>query len=82
MVGADETTELWWPAHLLGLPMLMDPHPSQQHVGLQHAVYQLQQEVSRHKARLKPTLPKKSEWMGRNQVPKYLGQLLHLWPQR
>ena len=24
---------------LLGLPMLMDPHPSQQHLGLQQAVW-------------------------------------------
>ena len=35
--------------------MLMDPHPSQQ-----HAVWQLQQEVTRLKARFKPTSPKKS----------------------
>ena len=41
--------------------MLMDPHPSQQHAGLHHAVRQLQQEVTRPKTRFKPTLPKKSE---------------------
>ena len=35
--------------------MLMDPHPSQQ-----HAVWQLQQEVTRPKARFKPTSPEKS----------------------
>ena len=35
--------------------MLMDPHPSQQHAGLQHAVWQLQQEVTKSKARFKPT---------------------------
>ena len=40
--------------------MLMDPHPSQQHVGIQHAVLQLQQEVTRPKARFKPTSPKNS----------------------
>ena len=38
--------------------MLMDPHPSQQHVGLHYAVWQLQQEVTRPKAR--STLPEKS----------------------
>ena len=37
----------------------MDPYPSQQHEGLQHAVYWLQQEVNQ--ARFKPTSPKKSE---------------------
>ena len=30
---------------LLGSPMLMDPHPSQQHAGLHHAVWQLQVRV-------------------------------------
>ena len=38
--------------------MLMDPHPSQQHVGLHHAVWQLQQEVTRLKAR------RSLGWMG------------------
>ena len=33
--------------------MLMDPHPSQQHTGLHHAVWQLQQEVNRPKSRFK-----------------------------
>ena len=60
--------------------MLMDPHPSQQHAGLHHAVWQLQQEVTRLKARFKPTSPKKSGVDGgANQVPTYLGQLLHLY---
>ena len=40
--------------------MLMDPHPSQEHAGLHHAVWQLQQEVTWLKARFKPTLPEKS----------------------
>ena len=52
--------------------MLMDPHPSQQHAGLHHAVWQLQQEVTRPKARFKPTSPKKSEVDGgADQVPTY-----------
>ena len=60
--------------------MLMDPHPSQQHAGLHHAVWQLQQEVTRLKARFKPTSPKKSGVDGgANQVPTYLGQSLHLY---
>ena len=41
--------------------MLIDPHPSQQHAGLHHAVRQLQREVTRPKTRFTPTLPKKSE---------------------
>ena len=45
---------------LPGSPMLMDPHPIQQHVGLHHAVSQLEQEVTRPKARFKPISPKKS----------------------
>ena len=44
------------PTLLLGSPMLMDPHPSQQHAGLQHAVLQPQQEVTRRQARFKPNL--------------------------
>ena len=32
--------------------MLVDPYPSQQHAGLQHAVFHLQLEVTRRKARL------------------------------
>ena len=40
--------------------MLMDPHPSQQDVDLQYAVWQPQQEVTRLKAMFKPTSPKKS----------------------
>ena len=40
--------------------MLMDPHPSRQHAGLHNAVWQLQQEVTRPKARFEPTSPKKS----------------------
>ena len=35
---------------LLGSPMTMDPHPSQQHVGLQHTAWRPQQEVTRPKA--------------------------------
>ena len=45
---------------LLGSPMLIDPHPSQQHAGLHHAVRQLQQEVARPKARFKTTSLKQS----------------------
>ena len=40
--------------------MLMDPRRSQQHASLYHAVLQLQQEVTRPKARFKPAVPKKS----------------------
>ena len=43
--------------------------------GLHHAVFQLQQQVTRPKARFKPTLPKKS---GVDVVPINLGQLLYL----
>ena len=46
--------------------MLMDPHPSQQHAGLHHAVWQLQQEVTRLKARFKPGVDG-----GANQVPTF-----------
>ena len=50
--------------------MLMDPHPSQEHAGLQHVFSQLQQEEARSKARFKPTLPEKSGVDGgANQVP-------------
>ena len=42
----------------------MDPHPSQQHAGLHHAVWQPQQEVTRPKARFKPTLPVAQEALG------------------
>ena len=60
----------------------MDPHPSQQHAGLQHAVRQVQQEGTRPKARLKPTSPGKSGVDGgANQVPTYLDQSLHLYSQ-
>ena len=60
--------------------MFMVPHPSQQHAGLNYAVLQLQQEVTRPKARFKPTSPKKSGVDGgANQVPTYLGQSLHLY---
>ena len=53
--------------------MLMDLHPSQQHAGLHRAVWQLQQEVTRLKARFKPTSPKKSGVDGgANQVPTYV----------
>ena len=34
--------------------MLMDPHPNQQHAGPKYAVWQLQQEVTRPKAKLRP----------------------------
>ena len=40
-------------SHPTGVPMLMDPHPSQQHACLQHAVWQPQQEVTRPKARFR-----------------------------
>ena len=38
----------------------MDPQPIRQHAGIQHAGWQLQQEVTGPKARFKPTSPKKS----------------------
>ena len=40
---------------LMGSPILMEPHLSQQHAGLQHAVRQQQQEVIRPKAKFKPS---------------------------
>ena len=43
--------------------MLKDPNPSQQHEGLHHAVRQLQQEVTRPKARFKPNSPEKLSCM-------------------
>ena len=46
--------------------MLMDPYPIQQHTGLHCAVYILQQEVTRPKARFKPALLKKGEQSGAN----------------
>ena len=50
--------------------MLMDSQPSQQHAGLHHGVWLLQQEVTRPKARFKTTLPEKSGVDGgANQVP-------------
>ena len=39
--------------------MLLYPHPSHQQAGLQHTAWRLQQEVTRPKARFKPTSPKK-----------------------
>ena len=36
------------------------PHTSQQHAGLQHEAWQLQQEVTMSNERFKPTSPKKS----------------------
>ena len=42
----------------------MGYQPSQQHAGLQHAIWQLQQEITRPKPRFKPTLLEKSRWMG------------------
>ena len=38
-----------------GHTVLIDPHTSQQHAGLQHPVLQHLQEVTRPKTRLKPT---------------------------
>ena len=58
----------------------MDPHPSQQHGGVHRAAWQLQTEVTRPKATLKPTLPEKSGVDGgANQGSTYLGQSLHWW---
>ena len=49
------------------------PSSSQQHSGRQHAVFWLYQEVTRPKARFKPTSPEKSGVDGgANQVPTYL----------
>ena len=48
----------WW--LLLGSTMIMDPCTSKQHLGLQHAVGQLHQDVARPKARFKPTSTGKS----------------------
>ena len=47
---------------LLGSPMLTDPHPSQQHAGLHHTVWQLQEEVTRPSL----NLPRQRSlgWMG------------------
>ena len=60
--------------------MLMDPHPRKQHAGLHHSVWKLEQEVTRPKARFKPTFAKKSGVDGgANQVLTYLGQSLHLY---
>ena len=60
--------------------MLMDYHPSLQQAGPRHAVWQLQQEVARPRARFKPSLPKKSGVDGgANQVTTYFSQLLHLY---
>ena len=61
--------------------MLTDPHPSQQHAGLHHAVWRPQQEVTRPKT--VPTSPEKPGVdEGANQVPIYLSQLLHLYSYR
>ena len=58
-------------------------HPNgyyrQQHVGPQHEACQLQQEVTRPKARFKPTLTEKS---GVDGGATYLGQPLHLYLPR
>ena len=45
---------------LLGSLMVMDPHPSQQHVGPQFEVWQLWLQVARPKTRFKPFSPEKS----------------------
>ena len=54
MVGEDETTELWRPplslAFIRATTLLVDANPGQQ-----HEVVQLQQEVTRPKARFKTT---------------------------
>ena len=50
---------------LNGVTNAYGPHSSQQHAVLHHAVKQLQQEVTRPKARFKPTLPEKSGVMGK-----------------
>ena len=42
------------------IAILIDPHTSQQDAGLHHGVWQPQLEVTRPKARFKPTLPKRS----------------------
>ena len=39
-------------------------HPSQQHAGLYHTVWQLQQEITRPKARFKPPCPRGLGWIG------------------
>ena len=54
------------------------PHHSQLHKGIHFGVFQLQQKVIRPKARL-IQFSTSLRWMGGNQVPEYLGQLLHLW---
>ena len=47
-------------------------HGPSQHAGLHHAVWQLQQEVTRPKASFKPTSAEKSRVDGgANQVPTY-----------
>ena len=39
--------------------MRLDPQLSHLHVGLQHEAFQPQEEVTRHSAKFKPTLPEK-----------------------
>ena len=51
-------SDLWL---LLGSPMLMDTHLSQQNAGSQHKVLWLLQEVTRPKSRFKHPLPETSE---------------------
>ena len=58
LIGAKLRAILWCKGWLL--LMLMDPHPSQQHAGLHHAFWQLQQEATRLNARFEPASPKKS----------------------
>ena len=54
--------------------MHMDSHPMHQNEGLHHAARQPQQEVTKPKAKIKTTSPKKSGVDGgSNQVPTYLG---------
>ena len=56
-----------------------DPHHSQLHKGIHFGVFKLQQKVTRPKARL-IQFSTSLRWMGgSNQMPAYLGQLLHLW---
>ena len=61
----------------LGSPMFMDPHLSQQHSGLQHAVCWPQQEVTRPKTRFKPTSTWSPGWMGEQRGANMITDVLY-----
>ena len=66
---------------LLGAPMLIDHHPSQQHASLQHEVIQLHQKVTWSKGSFEPNSPKYLDVDGgviSCQYTKYLGPVRFL----